>query len=307
MKRALVVVALLATAPAAIAAPSKPGIAAEDAPGLKKKGDDAMLELRYEDALDAYAASYAITPNPALHYNRARALEALGRYAEALEFYERFKKEAPAELLAKVPQLDEHMAGVAKRVSSLHLKIALPGARVTLRGVVLGTTPLKAPLRVNAGKAKLEITAEGYHPYEREIELPGGGAFTVEVELKPRVVDAAQLTIEADPAASVELDGKPLGTTPVDAHVTPGSHTVTLSRSGYLTRTTTVVATAGEHKRVSLTLEGEPGIASRWWFWTTVGVVAAGGAVLTISLMTSRDAGQGDIAPGRVSAPLIRF
>ena len=42
------------------------------------------LEALGRDALEAYSSSYKLTPNPALHYNRARAFEALGRYETSI-------------------------------------------------------------------------------------------------------------------------------------------------------------------------------------------------------------------------------
>lgn len=305
MKRLAIVLALT-FATAANAAPTK---VEDQAAALKKQGDSAMLELHYEDALEAYAASYKLAPNPALHYNRARALEALGRYADALTAYEHFLKDAPKELLAKVPGIEDHVATVKKRVSDLTLNIAVKGARITLRNVVVGTTPLKGAIRVNAGKAKLEVSADGYLPYEKDLELPGGEELSVDVELTPRATDGT-LAITADPPAALSIDGKPFGTTPVEAKLASGSHTVTLSRSGYAARTTTVVLATGERKQLTLTLDAETstgGITSRWWFWTGIGAVVVGGTALTIGLLTSREAGKGDIDPGRVSAPLIKF
>lgn len=307
LARSLTILALLVVAQPAFTAPGKTQAAEDDATRLKKKGDAAMLELRYEDALDAYASSYALTPNPALHYNRARALEALGRYADALTAYEQFGKNATPELRAKVPQLDEHIAGIRKRVTELTIRVPVKGARITLRNVVLGSSPL-APLRVNAGKAQLEVTADGYVPYAKEIELVGGDSLSLDIELTARVgIDDGLLIIDAEPPATVTVDGKTIGTSPVEARVGGGSHTVTLARSGYVTRKTTIELASGEKKRLTLSLEAESGITSRWWFWTGVTAVVITGTVLTISLATSRDAGRGDIDPGRVSAPLLSF
>lgn len=299
MKR-LLIATLLLVAEVAAAAPKGD----DEAARLKKKGDASMLDAHYEEALESYSASYKLTPNPALHYNRARAYEALGRHADALAAYEAFAKDATPELRAKVPGLDEHMNGVRKLVSTLTLNVPVKGARVVLRSVVLAH--VGGPIRVNAGKAKLEVTAEGYDAYEKELDLRGGESVTVDVTLAPHVVDGT-LIISADPVATLAIDGKPFGSTPVEAKLPSGSHTLTLSRPGYDTRTSTVVLATGERKQLSLTLEREAGIASRWWFWTGVGAVVVGGTALTIGMLTSRDAGRGDIDPGRVSAPLVRF
>jgi len=308
--RSVVLAAFLATVNLVVmpvlAAPTKTAAADDEAAKLKKQGDDAMLDLRYEDALAAYAKSYALRANPALHYNRARALEALGRYADALDAYEAFEKDAPPDLLAKVPGLKEHVAGVQKRVTELTLKVNVDGARVVLRNVVLGTTPFDHSVRVNAGKATLEITAEGYESHRREVDLKGGEVLTLEIELKPKP-NGGVLVIKSDPPASVAIDGVAKGTTPIEESVAAGSHTVTLSRSGYVTRSSTVVVSMGDKKSVELSLEAEKGITSKWWFWTAVGAVVVGAAVTTTALLVERDAGKGDIDPGRVSAPFIRF
>jgi hypothetical protein len=288
------------------AAPAKPAPVDDEATRLKKQGDQAMLDLHYEDALRAYDASYALRPNPALHYNRGRACEGLGRWSAALDAYEAFTRDAPEELRAKVPGLPEHVREVEKRVSTLTLDVATPGARVVLRDVVIGTAPIKDPLRVNAGKAKLEVSADGYVSVVKELDLPGGDALTVKIELEKKVTGGT-LVVRCDPPASVTVDGKVAGSSPLELHVEPGTHALTLSRDGYASRSTTVSVADGDRKETTLTLEAVSGITSKWWFWTGVGVVAVGGAVMTYSLLSSRDAGHGDIAPGRISAPVFRF
>src|SRR4051794_30916405 len=94
---ALLLVALATASPRASFAQAPPAAAApavSRAAELKKRGDDAMDSLRYDDALAAYAEAYGITRDAALLYNQGRALQALGRYPEALASIERFAKEA---------------------------------------------------------------------------------------------------------------------------------------------------------------------------------------------------------------------
>ena len=50
---------------------------------------------------------------------------------------------------------------------------------------MLGSAPL-GTVAVNAGSAKLEIMADGYAPYGKEVELPGGQSMTLEIELTPK-------------------------------------------------------------------------------------------------------------------------
>jgi len=67
------------------------------------------------------------------------------------------------------------------------------------------------------------------------------------------------------------------------------------------------VIAAGGRQEIDVTLTREPGITSRWWFWTALGAVVVSGTVLTVALVRERKAPSGDIAPGQIAAPLVRF
>lgn len=279
---------------------------AAQASALKRKADAEMDLLHYADALDSYTAAYELSHDPALLYNRARVLEALERYSEALEALERFAKEASPELRAKVPKLKELSADLSGRLTKLTVNCAVPNARVLVRDKVVATTPLSAPIRINAGTADLEVEADGYVPFRKRIELPRGGELTVDVALVAR--DAkGQLVVASTPiGADVKVDGNPLGRTPAEAQLAPGNHVIVLSLDGYRDQKTSAVVTEGERKRVDVTLEAKPAITQTWWFWTGIGVVVVSATVATLvyALTTERSAGRGDIAPGQVAGPL---
>src|SRR5882762_5860364 len=81
-----------------------PSIAfAQDAKALKAEGDAAMDRLDFQQALDKYNQAYDKSHDPAILYNRARALQSLNRMPEALDELERFEREAPPDLKTKVP------------------------------------------------------------------------------------------------------------------------------------------------------------------------------------------------------------
>lgn len=180
----------------------------ERAGRLKQQGDEALLNLRYADALRAYEESFRIVPNPALHYNRGRAFEALERLSEAIAAYELFLAQAPAELRAKTPTLAAHVAELRQRTAALTVVVDVEGARVLLRGAVLGVTPLK-PTRVLAGTGVLEVEADGYAPYKTDVTLPGGGELTVRARLVQRVTSAATAPTPTAPAEP-EHDSAPV-------------------------------------------------------------------------------------------------
>src|SRR5579872_1011542 len=80
--------------------PGSPAPASGDSAELRKKGNEAMAAFKPGEALEAYKQAYELTHDPALHYNMARALEALEEYPEALSHYQDFVRLASPELRA---------------------------------------------------------------------------------------------------------------------------------------------------------------------------------------------------------------
>jgi hypothetical protein len=306
--------ALFLAAPAAgqTAAPepastaSAVSVSEPQAKDLKEAGDQAMGRLEYGSALDLYTRAYQIEPHPALLYNKGRALQALGRFPEALDELEAFERSADPELKSKVPKLGELIADVRKRVSTLKLSANVAGARVLVRRQVIGTTPL-APQRLNAGGAAIEVLADGHHPFKQEIKLPGGGEVVVQAMLHSKATTGILEVRSPVAGAHVFVDGERIGSVPAQAALPAGEHQVLVRREGYREVSTTAVIAAGKTTALDVALDAPPPITSTWWFWTGVGAVVVGGVVLTVALLTERSPDEGDIPPGRVSGPLLSF
>ncbi len=268
-----------------------------------------MASLRPADAIVLYKKAYDLSPDPALLYNIGKALEALEDYPGALEQFERFSREAGPDLKARVPRLDQLIADTRAKVSTLVLTCEAPHARLLLRGKDAGELPSQGSLtlRVNAGSAPIEVSAEGYVSYKKTVDLPRGGTLEIDAKLISKS-SAGVLAIATTPeGADVLLDDETLGKAPVEATVPAGTHSIVARHRGYDDTKTSVVVLAGEHKSVSVTLEQGVPITARWWFWTGIGVVVLGGVVLTYAALTERAADTGSIAPGKATAPLVRF
>jgi hypothetical protein len=165
---------------------------------LRRLGDDAITARRYADAIAYYEQALQLSPEPKLLYNIARAYEGVGRYPNALASLLRFKTEAPSELLQQVPNLDKRIAALRARVTAVTVNVNAPAARVLVRNQVVGTTPREGPLVVSieSGRAAVEILVDGYLPYHKDVELPGGGSVVLDVQLVPRG-EAKQVTTQA--------------------------------------------------------------------------------------------------------------
>ena len=266
----------------------------------KKRGDDLLENKRYSEALAAYDDAYALTPSPALLYNRGRALQFLARYPEALEAIERFAAEAPADLRARVPGLPQLLDDLRGRVGTLIVRCRVDGARVLVDDKQIAVTPVSKPMRVAAGHLAIDVFADGYFPLHREVDLKGQGALTLELALVSRDTSGLLTVRSHESATKITVDGKVLGLSPVEAGLVAGTHRVVAEKSGFDDGSTQVVVGAGDKKEVWLDPVARPALYAHWWFWTAVGVVIVGGVVTYVALTTERSAPSGNYSPGTV-------
>jgi hypothetical protein len=269
---------------------------------LKKAGDAALDTKHYAEALAAYDEAYGIAPTAALLYNRGRALQFLGRFPEALDAIEAFARDAPPELRDRVPGLPRLLEELRGRVGSLVVTTPVGGARVLVNDKQVGITPMASPIGIAAGHLSIEVFAEGYFPMRREVDLPGKGSRAVDFPLVSRDTSGLLVVRSRVAAARIRVDDRMLGLAPVEAGLVAGAHRIVAESDGYDDASTQVVLGAGEKREAWLDPTGRPAFYARWWFWTAVGVVVAGGVVTYVALTTDRATPSGSYSPG-----IVRF
>jgi hypothetical protein len=276
-----------------------------DGDEAKKNGDAAMVALHYEEALAWYRAAFQASKNPAILYNMGRAYEGLGEFPQALDALEEFQNKASDDLKARVPKLAELLRDVGNRVSTLVVSAPVQDAEIWLGERVVGMSKVgQVVLRVKAGEQRLVVRKEGYFPFEKDLNLVGGKIETIEAKLGTRTTSGLIRVTSPVVGAAVALDGKAIGTVPAESAMEPGSHVIALERDGYEPARANVVLAAGERKDVDIPMAKRASILGKWWFWTAVGIVAAGGVATIIALTTEKSPDSGTIAPGQVKAEL---
>jgi len=188
--RTLLVAALVGWSGSALADPI------EEAAQLKKEGDDLVHALHYREALQKYDRAWELGHDPAILYNRGRALDALGETPLALDAFEQFAKVAPPDLQAKVPNFEQLLADVRSRVATIVIRCSVEGATVLVRKKLEGKTPLQQPIRAAVGDAAIAIEAPGYKPFNLERKLESGEnviEVTLEKEAETPKPDATPL------------------------------------------------------------------------------------------------------------------
>ncbi len=127
-----------------------------------------------------------------------------------------------------------------------------PGARVSVDGEAAGTTPVVA--EVEAGQRDIALELEGFKPWRESLSVEAN----VPVTLPPVVLQPAdgRLELASSPSgASVLIDGKYRGRTPLAVDVTPGGPVrVQFRKAGYESATRRVSVASGESRGVSVTL-----------------------------------------------------
>jgi hypothetical protein len=274
---------------------------------LKEQGDKLMEELKYAEAYALYLRAYDLSADPALLYNEGRVLEAMGEYPDALAKIEQFARAAPPEMKARVPALDELIAELKGRIGTLEVTSNVAGARVLARGKVVGTIPtVDAPVRfaLRAGTVAVEVSADGYEPYQQSLDVAGGATGHVVANLAVRH-DVAMLAVRTVPEASVVLfDGAPLGPAPVETRGAVGTHTLVVRHEGYLEKSIPITLGPGERRTLDVKLDTPPTILSRWWFWAGAGAVVVTSVAITSALLIDKGGSQGSFSPGHLTAPL---
>ncbi|HMA94971.1 MAG TPA: PEGA domain-containing protein [Polyangiaceae bacterium] len=272
---------------------------------FKERGDQAMDKGDFAAAAEAYRQGNQIQHHPAFDFNLARALQGLGRFAEALDSLERFGREATPELLARVPGFDAMLAELQGNVGELILDGVPKAAKVTGNARDLGEFEPGRRIRCNRGMLELSIVSEGYEPISRRVTIVAGKPTRVSVEWR-RVDDRATIRIDASvPAARVSIDGRSMGQTPLEARLRSGSHHLRLDHPDCPALETDIVVRPRESRRLTIEMPHHAPLWAKWWFWTSAAALAAGIVIAGVALSSSKPATAGDIQPGIVSAPLV--
>lgn len=251
------VAVLSALAPAALAQPAEPP--EKVAKAQMAEGDRAFREKDYVAALTAYRAATQTEASVLSVEGVASSAYALGRAAESYDAYalllDRFGKllspKARDTARARLTEL-------AAKTALLTITVSLPGAEVRVDGERVGTSPLPAARRVDAGARKVSATRDGFVPLERAVEIAGGADASVTLTMEAIAVKGHVVIRESEGrAARVRIDGKEVGAAPWQGDLDAGPHEIALvSDEGTATKTLDVVK--GSNPEVALATAAPP-------------------------------------------------
>ena len=178
------------------------------------RGIGHMRHDEYEDALREFLAARALAPSPRATAEVGLAEHALGRLPAA----ERHLNEALSAtddrwVRSRRRDLEASLKEVASHLGTLDVQGFPPGGEIRIEGQLVGALPLRRPLRWPRGSVTVEVTAAGFQPFAKAVEVQPGQLVAMWAELRDlRVPPPAAPPAEASPSQNgpVALPSSPV-------------------------------------------------------------------------------------------------
>ncbi len=245
----------------------------------------------YKGALSLYEQANKLFNSPQIEFNMALSREKLGQPALAAVHYERFL--GKADQLAypkKVKAVKAKLAALRKKLATVSVSYATRGAAVDMDGKPVGKTPLGHRIYRKPGEFRLTVKKDGYRIFQKNLKLGAGSHEEVKVTLEPISRDApgspvAEPVGKGKPAAAPSTAAPPAGVT----GPAPTGEPPTAVPPAAVTAPGKVPPAGGAKT-------SRP-IYKKWWFWTAIGVVAAG---VTAGVVASQTGGSDRVPSGEL-------
>jgi hypothetical protein len=172
----------------------KPDLAA-----AKKHYDDGETKFRAGDYAGAeidFRIANNIKATPQAERYIGRSLEELGRYAAALEWYEKFLSHVPERMAVLADRTRKRTLAIRAMPGKLHIESKPAGASVTVDGQS-ENAPTPLDLELAPGTHTVSVSAPGRAKFDKSVDVGFASTQTVSADLEPEA--AAPLVAAADP------------------------------------------------------------------------------------------------------------
>jgi hypothetical protein len=270
-----------------------------EAEALIRQGVELRQQKKDERALPFFEKAYQISRTPRTAGQLGLVQMAVGYYVEAERHLAEALQSPDHPWVAKnLATLKSQLESLKPRIGELHVIGEPAGAEVWVNGKAVGKLPLPAPIRLDKGRADVQVRAPGYVTGSDTVTIAGGKRedrsfrLTREATPAPAPPPPVVATAPPPPASSPPPPAaKPPATMPAPtATATPAPTSVAATSSTSMSPSSdgppTVTATAQPE---------QPGGSSalRPWAWGTAAGAAAGlvfGVVEAITAGNKRDA-----------------
>jgi tetratricopeptide (TPR) repeat protein len=198
------VVSLLLAQPAFAQGASAPAPTSQDpveeARIRYERGLELFNDAEYVLALAEFERAYQISGNYRVLYNIGQVRIQIGRYSRALDALTEYLKKGEGELdEERRAAVEKDLRMLAERTAKLTVRTNEPGAEILVDGIVVGVSPLKEPLVVDAGEHNVGARKVGFQDKFSAVTLAGRHEATLDLPLvKMKTERPVVVTAESD-------------------------------------------------------------------------------------------------------------
>ncbi len=256
----------------------------EEAGSHFTKGIEFYKEGNFAAALAEFRAAYRAVPSYEVLFNLGLSERRLFKYGDAVKTLNQYLSEGGAKVSKdRREAVKKELDAIREMVAEVTIKVEGSPAQVELDGEKLGKSPFKQPLLVGPGKHTFRAEREGEQPDEKTIELTSLTKVEVVLKPHPKELVPGDLAIESNPSgATITVDGKVVGATPLKLSVKEGGHEVIAELDGYATARTEVLVTGGQSRKMTIELDAQ--VRKKKLKLPLLGLGVTGGGVVLIAV-----------------------
>lgn len=147
------------------------------------RGVQLANEGNYPAAQIEMQRAYSLNPSYKILYNLGQIHVHLSDYAAAQTNFERYLQEGGTDIpTSRITEVTQEITKLRPRVAIVELEVKGDGAEVLVDDTVIGRSPLRKRLLVNAGKHKFSASKAGSEPVTRVMPLAGEDKVTLQLD-----------------------------------------------------------------------------------------------------------------------------
>ena len=258
----LTLIVLIGMALAPATAFGQQGKIRDELPEKLRGNWDAAGELfddaNFEAAQVEYRQIFQASKNPRVLYNIGVCWKERKYYAQAVSAWEQQLAAKDKLPKAEIDRANSALETVRPFVTTLEIESNQTGAKLSIKEIDVGSTPLASPVPIDVGPNKLVLEKAGFAKVERTIEVIRGQPVKIKLNMVPAEKTApAKITVTGAEDATIFIDGTEMGPAPFIGEVPTGRHTFEARKKNYVTGRQTSVVVFAEPLKITLSLTAE--------------------------------------------------
>jgi tetratricopeptide (TPR) repeat protein len=197
---------------------------------FREKGLDHFKKKEYAQAIEAFQKALALQRTAGAMAQMASSLNALGRYDEALRWYETVLEEFPKASTGLRSKVNGEMTDLVAKVGTIAVEgDVIPGARLFVDSRDVGALPLETPVRVLAGVHEVRAEKPGFAAIKVSVEVSAGQPSVAKL-VAPKREGKLEIREKHNWRLHIEIDGKDVGLSPQSIPVEVGRASRAIAR-----------------------------------------------------------------------------